>query len=109
MSERCQLTDQNEFAFTASCAKTGRLQLGFGNITLLMQKHEFTRLLNQVEETFKHFMKSSECPCCRNIIIETSVKNMVFTFSLNELELLLEVMQRTGMLMEAKSIISNPK
>lgn len=107
MSHQYQLTDHNEFAFTARCSNSQRLQLGFGNITLLMQEHEFTRLLSQVDDTFRHYSESEACcPCCRNIIVETSVKNMVFTFSLYELELLLEVMQQTHMLLEANHIVN---
>ncbi|MFP4091519.1 MAG: DUF6686 family protein [Cyclobacteriaceae bacterium] len=106
MSYQCQITDQNEFAFTAHCARSNRLQLGFGNIALLMQQNEFDKLMCQVEKTLEHYACHDHCPCCRSIIIETSVKNMVFMFSLHELELLLEVMQRTQMLLEAKSIIN---
>ena len=106
MSHQYQLTDHNAFSYTAICAHTQQLQLGFGNIALQMKPHEFTRLLSQVEDTFRHFSSSNACPSCRNIIIETSVKNMAFNFSLCELEMLLEVMQRTEMLLEAKSIIS---
>lgn len=106
MSHQYQLTDHNEFAFTARCSNSQRLQLGFGNITLLMQHKEFTRLLAQVEDTYHHVRDSECCPCCRNIIIETSVKNMVFTFSFHELQRLLEVMQKTHMLLQAHLIIN---
>jgi len=109
MSHQYQLTDHNEFSYTACCTHTQHLQLGFGNIALQMKSHEFTRLLAQVEDTFRQCVGSDACPNCRNIIIETSVKNMAFTFSLYELEMLLEVMQRTEMLLEAKSIISQTK
>jgi hypothetical protein len=106
MRHQYRLTDQNEFAFTACCTNSQRLQLGFGNITLLMQKDEFSRLLTQVEDTFLHISNREACPCCRTIIIETSVKNMVFSFSHHELELLLEVMQKTHMLLQAHHIIN---
>jgi glutaminase len=106
MDYQCQITDQNEFAFTAHCARSKRMQLGFGNIALLMELNEFDRLMTQVDETLEHYAAQPCCPCCRSIIIETSVKNMVFMFSLRELGLLQEVMQRTKMLLEAKSIIN---
>jgi hypothetical protein len=109
MSYQCQITDRNEFAFTAHCKRSDRLQLGFGNIALLMQRAEFNQLLKQVEDTLAHQQEKQQCPCCRSIIVETSVKNMVFMFSLQELSLLLDVMQRTLMLLEARSIIQTPR
>jgi len=107
MDQTCQITDQNEFAFTARCPRDGQLQLGFGNIALLMTMHEFGQLLLQVEDTLTRVQQQGRCPCCRNIIINTSVSNMVFMFSLQELGLLHEVMQRTSILLEANGIINS--
>nr|WKN34953.1 hypothetical protein K4G66_21490 [Tunicatimonas sp. TK19036] len=104
MSLHCKIVDQNEFAFTARCARSGQLQLGFGNIALLMEPKEFLRLKDQVANT----LTTVSQPCCpyrRDIVVDTSVTNMAFVFSLADLSLLHEVMQTTTILLEAQNIL----
>lgn len=104
MSLHCKIVDQNEFAFTARCTRSGQLQLAFGNIALLMNPQEFTGLLEQVSYSLEQ-VSPDRCPYCRNIVIDTSVSKMAFIFSRQDLVLLHEVMQRTSVLLEAEHIL----
>ncbi|MEQ9437719.1 MAG: hypothetical protein RIG62_01680 [Cyclobacteriaceae bacterium] len=104
MSLHCKIVDQNEFAFTARCTRSGQLQLGFGNIAILMSPSEFLRLKKHVNSTL-HSITTPRCPHRRDIVVDTSVTNMAFVFSLVDLTLLHEVMQTTTILLEAQNIL----
>ena len=108
MSLHCKIVDQNEFAFTARCPRSGQLQLGFGNIAILMNSKEFLRLKQQVGNTLES-LSEPRCPYRRDIVIDTSVSNMAFVFSLVDLTLLHEVMQTTTILLEAQNILKTPE
>lgn len=51
MEYPCKIFDQNEFAFTVRCACHTKVQLGFGNITLLLSVRDFLQLKKQVAHT----------------------------------------------------------
>ncbi|MEK6480208.1 DUF6686 family protein [Catalinimonas sp. 4WD22] len=106
MSNSFQLIEQNELAYSAQCKKTSRLQMSFGNVSLMMTPKEFTLLKKHVQDTLIN-IKDIRCPYCRDIFIKTSVTNMSFQFSYDELCLMHDIMVNTLTLLEVHSIIDN--
>lgn len=108
MSNSFQLIEQNEFAYSAQCKKTSRLQMSFGNVSLMMTPKEFSVLMKHVQETLTN-IEEVRCPYCRDIFIKTSVTNMSFQFSYDELCLMHDIMVNTLTILEVHSILDNSK
>lgn len=106
MEHPCKTFDRNEFAFTVRCACHTEVQLGFGNIALLLSVRDFLHLKKQIAHT-QNQMRDVPCKCRKNIVVDTSVKNMAFMFTYHELTLLHEVMQNTVLMLEVEGILKN--
>ncbi len=104
-NHNCKILDKNEFAFAVRCQCHHEIQLGFGNIALLMTVKDFQKLTRQVEYTYRQMQNTNGCPHRRNILIDTSVKNMTFMFTFRELSLLLKMMHNTLMMLEVEGIL----
>lgn len=98
MATSYKLVDENEYAYTAYDRSADMVQLSFGNISLDLTHHEFIMLKKNVEETLEG-NKDCKNPYTRDIIISTSVTNMVFVFCFYEIMYIYEVISNTmGML-----------
>ncbi|UZR99460.1 DUF6686 family protein [Chondrinema litorale] len=106
MSTSFKLIDENDYAYSAQCKKTAAIQMSFGNVCLKLLPKEFYQLKNCVENTLKG-ASQDKCPCCRNIVVSTSVANMAFMFSLQELSKLHHVMVNTSTILEIQNILKN--
>jgi len=106
MNKSFKLIDQNDFAFSAHSPKENKLQMSFGNVSLLLTQNEFAQLKHHVQDTLKNIKKVC-CPYCRDIVVNTTVSNMAFMFSLEELRLMHEIMVNTLMMIEVKHILNN--
>ena len=89
-----KLVDENEYAYTAYDRSADMVQLSFGNISLDLPHDEFLLLKKTLEGN-----KDCKNPYVRDIIISTSVTNMVFVFCFYEIMYIYEVILNTmGML-----------
>ncbi|MDF9796182.1 hypothetical protein OKW21_001445 [Catalinimonas alkaloidigena] len=104
MSNSLQLIEQNDFAYSAQCQKTSHLQMSFGNVSLMMTPKEFSLLKKHVQDTLIN-IKDIRCPHCRDIFIKTSVTNMSFLFSYDELCHMHDIMVNTLTMLEVQSIL----
>lgn len=108
MSNAYQLIDQNEFAYSAQCRKSSRLQISFGNLSIRMSQKEFHVLKTHVQKTLTN-IKDVRCPYCRDIFINTSVSNMSFQFSYEELSLLHDILVNTLTMLEVHTILDSKR
>lgn len=96
---------QNDFACAGRCHCHNELHLIFGNISLLISAYDFFMLRAQVRQTYQEVLGKVKSQLEKDILVNTSVQNMVFLFSFQDLLNLKEVMDHTAMILEVEDIL----
>lgn len=105
MKHLSHIYHQNDFACAGRCHCHNQLHLIFGNISLLMSVYDFFMLRAQVRQTYQNVQEKAVSPAEKDILVNTSVCNMVFLFSFRDLSSLKEVMDQTAMILEVEGIL----
>jgi hypothetical protein len=105
MKHLSHIYHQNDFACAGRCHCHNELHLIFGNISLLISVYDFFMLRAQVRHTYQKVQGKVASPVEKDILVNTSVCNMVFLFSFQDLSCLKEVMDQTAMILEVEGIL----
>lgn len=105
MKHLSHIYHQNDFACAGRCHCHHELHLIFGNISLLISAHEFFILRKQVRQTHQNVRGKIKSHDEKEILVNTSVQNMVFLFTFQELSNLKEVMDHTSLILEVEGML----
>ena len=95
----------NEHGHVVQCANCRQLQIGYGNTIISMGINEFQKFRKVISESCKD-SKDSLSPQVSNITIHTPSQQIKLVFSVQELELLHDLIGQAGIMMEVNSILS---
>lgn len=99
-----RLYHHNEFGAVSSCPCNSGIQLQFGNIAFLLLPEELDQLHAHLQEIAAEWRFEID-PEERAITIKTPIRGILFLFSRNELDLLLELTRNTRILLEVDKML----
>lgn len=100
------MIEQNNYAFIAKCpSRKNEIQIGFGNIAMSLALKDYDQFAENIIDIYSQYYHCNS-NCKRKFMMQTSLDNMVFMFTKQELNCLCDTILKANLIIEANSIIS---
>ncbi len=104
--DEVEMLFHSRYGYVLRCRHCLLYHLAFGNIAIDQSKQDLIDLTFLIER-YHHQYQQSNKESCRCIFIETPFNGFRLVFSLKELALFNEMLQKTYLIIQAEDIINN--